>query len=640
MYEKIFEPAKIGSLELKNRIIVTPISTVMANEDGSPSEKYIRYLEEKAKGNFGLIVTEYYVVQPKAGLFTRCLNISSEELIEKHSEITKRVHAIGGKISAQINHGGRSIRKEIFGRELIAPSSVRDFGIRELPRELSIEEIHDLIEAFGNTALNLKKAGFDAVEIYGCHGFLVSQFLSCASNKRTDEYGGSLQGRCRFVVEIIQNIRKKVGKDFPITIRISTEEFVPGGLTLEESKAIAIILENAGVDAISCSKGVFITAENIVPPNMLEHAGYLSNAAEIKKVVNIPVIFAGRVNDPSLAESILRSGKADFVGMARASLADPQFLNKVKEGRLDDIQYCIGCNQGCVGSVHKGMHVRCLVNPFTGREDEIEVKPAEALKKVVVVGGGIAGCEAALMAAKRGHDVTIYEGQAKLGGQWNLAGMPPGKTELLSLLAWQKRKLDKYGVKVVLNTHITVDMVQAEKPDEVIIATGATPFTPPINGIHQPHVVTANDVLSGKEFFGKNVVVIGGGLVAAETAEFIASYGSKVTMIEFANEILKGMVHHNRNVLMKNLKHHEVEMHTSSSVTEIQSDAVLYEYKGKQYKTKEVNTVVVAIGSRPLNELESFLKATGISTKVIGDAANVRNGLDAVYEGFMAGITV
>lgn len=612
----------------------------MANEDGSPSEKYIRYIEEKAKGNFGLIVSEYYVVERKAGLFTRCFDISTEELIKKHSEITKRVHTAGGKISAQINHGGRQIHKEIFGKELIAPSSVRDFAMRELPRELTLEEIYKLVESYGDTAVNLKKAGFDAVEIYGCHGFLVSQFLSRASNKRTDEYGGSLQGRCRFVVEVIQNIRKKVGKDFPVTIRISTEEFVPGGLTLEENKAIAVILENAGVDAISCSKGVYITGENISPPNMLEHAGYVNNAAEIKKVVNIPVIFAGRVNDPAIAESILRSGKADFVSMARASLADPQLLNKVKEGRLDDIQYCIGCNQGCVGSVFNGTHVRCLVNPFTGREDEIEVKPAEAPKKVIVVGGGVAGCEAALMAAKRGHDVTLYEGQSKLGGQWNLAGMPPAKTELLSLLTWQKHKLDKYGVKVVLNAHMTVDMAQAEKPDEVIIATGATPFAPPINGINQPHVVTANDILSGKKFFGKHVVVMGGGLVAAETAEFIAAYHSKVTMIELADEILKGMDHHNRNVLMKNLKHQEVEMHTSSSVTEILCDAVLYEYKGKQYKVKDVNTVVVAIGSRPVNELEASLKDAGISTKVIGDAAKVRNGLHAVYEGFMAGITI
>lgn len=640
MYEKIFEPARIGSLELKNRIIVTPISTVMANEDGSPSEKYIRYIEEKAKGDWGLIVSEYYVVERKAGLFTRCFDISTEELIKKHSEVTKRVHAAGGKISAQINHGGRQIHKEIFGKELIAPSSVRDFAIRDLPRELTIEEIHDLIEGYGNTALNLKKAGFDAVEIYGCHGFLVSQFLSRASNKRTDEYGGSLQGRCRFVVEVIQNIRKKVGKEFPVTIRISTEEFVPGGLTLEENKAIAVILENAGVDAISCSKGVYVTGENIAPPNMLEHAGYLNNAAEIKKAVNIPVIFTGRVNDPNIAESILRSGKADFIGMTRASLADPQLLNKVKEGRFDDIQYCIGCNQGCIGSVFNGMHLRCLVNPFTGREDDIEVKSAEAQKKVIVVGGGIAGCEAALMAAKRGHDVTLYESQSKLGGQWNLAGMPPGKTELLSLLTWQKRKLNKYGVKVVLNTYMTIDMVHAEKPDEVIIATGAMPFIPPIKGIHQPHVVTANDVLSGKEFFGKHVVVIGGGLVAAETAEFIATYGSKVVMIELADEILKGMDHHNRNVLMRNLKHHEVEMHTNSSLTEIQSDTVLYEYEGKQYKVEEVNTVVVAIGSRPLNELETSLNAAGISTKVIGDVAKVRNGLYAVYEGFMAGITV
>lgn len=640
MFEKTFEPARIGNLELKNRIIVTPISTVMANEDGSPSEKYIRYIEEKAMGGWGLIVSEYYVVERKAGLFTRCFDISTEELIEKHSEITKRVHAAGGKISAQINHGGRQIRKEIFGKELIAPSSVRDFAMRELPRELTIEEIHKLVESYGDTAFNLKKAGFDAVEIYGCHGFLVAQFLSRASNKRTDEYGGSLQGRCRFVVDVIQNIRKKVGEDFPVTIRISTEEFVPGGLTLEENKAIAVILENAGVDAISCSKGVYITGENIAPPNMLEHAGYLNNAAEIKKVVNIPVIFAGRVNDPSLAESILRSGKADFISMARASLADPQLLNKVKEGRLEDIQYCIGCNQGCVGSVFNGLHLRCLVNPFTGREDEIEVKPADSKKKVMVVGGGVAGCETAIMAAKRGHDVTLYERESKLGGQWNLAGMPPGKTELLSLLTWQKRRLNKYGVKVVLNTHMTVDMVQAEKPDEVIIATGATPFIPPINGIQQPHVIRANDVLSGKEFFGKHVVVIGGGLVAAETAEFIASYHSKVTMIELADEILKGMDHHNRNVLMRNLKHHEVEMLTSSSVTEIRSDAVLYEYKGKQHKVEEVNTVVVAIGSRPLNELESSLETAGISTKVIGDAAKVRNGLDAVYEGFIAGITV
>lgn len=640
MYGKLFEQIKIGTMELKNRLVVPAMSTLFANSDGSCTEKFIAYHEAKAKGGWGLIVTEYYGVSPTVGFFPRLFGLWDDELIANHRKLTDRVHAAGAKIAAQINHAGRQTCSAITGVHPVAPSAIRDPTMPETPKALTHGEIREIVEQFGDTALAVKKAGFDGVELYGAHGYLISQFLSRFSNKRTDEYGGPIEDRCRFVVEVIQNIRSKVGEGYPILIRLSTEEFVPGGLTISETKVIAMILERAGIDAIDCSQGIYFTSQYIIPPSTIPHAVFVNNAEEIKKVVKIPVIAAGRINDPNIALSVLLSGKADLIAMGRASLADPQLPNKIKAGNIDDILYCIGCVQGCIGENNRGNKMHCLVNPLTAREDEFEITPAVKKKKIVVAGGGVTGCEAAIIAAQRGHEVTLYEMNDDVGGQWALAAVPPGKTEFLTLIKWQKRQLGKLGVKVVLNTECTIQIIEDEKPDTVIVATGSRQSVPPIKGLNESNVVLANDVLKGESEVGKNVLIIGGGLVGAETAEHLALYGSNVTIIEMLDEIIKDCERESKFVLLENLKKHNVAVYSSARLMEIQTDTAIFHHNGEEKTLKGIDTFVVAVGSRPVNELVAPLVALGIPVVVAGDASGVKNGLHNVNEGFMTGLTI
>lgn len=640
MYERLFEPIMIGTMELKNRLVVPAMSTLFANPDGSCTEKFIAYHEAKARGGWGLIVTEYYGVTPTVGFFPRLFGLWDDRLIENHRQLTDRVHAAGGKIAAQINHAGRQTCSAITGVHPVAPSAIRDPTMPETPKALTRDEIKEIVEQFGDTALAVKKTGFDAVELYGAHGYLISQFLSRFSNKRTDEYGGSIEDRCRFVVELIHNIKSKAGSDYPVMIRLSTEEFVPGGITIEETKTIAMILERAGIDAIDCSQGIYFTSQYIIPPSTIPHAAFVDNAAEIKKVVNIPVIAAGRINDANIALSVLVSGKADMIAMGRASLADPQLPNKIRAGNIEDVQLCIGCIQGCIGENNRGNKMHCLVNPLTAREDEIEIRPAETKKTIIVAGGGVTGCEAAIIAAQRGHAVTIFEKSDDLGGQWSLAGILPGKAEFLTLIKWQKRQLAKHGVTIVLDTECTTQIIQRANPDVVIIATGSCQTVPPIKGLDSANVVLANDVLKGIVEVGKNVLVVGGGLVGAETAEHIAIYGNNVTIIEMQDEIIMDCERESKFVLLESLKKHHVSICTGVKLKEIRNKSAIFEQQGQEQIIEWIDTVVVAVGSRSVNTLEAPLRALGIPVVVAGDALDVKNGLHNVNEGFMAGLTI
>lgn len=381
MYDALFQPIQIGNMQLKNRLVVPAMSTLTAAEDGAATEQFIAYHERKAQGGWGLIITEYYGVAPHVGFFPRMLGIWNDELVESHKKLTERVHAAGAKIAAQISHSGRETYIEVTDKNLVAPSPYMDVDGKEKPRELTVEEIHTIIGQYGDTAYNLKRAGFDAVEIYAAHGYLVSEFLSKYANRRTDHYGGCLENRMRFLLEIIADVKKKVGPDFPVLVRMSTVEYVPGGLSIGETKVLARKLQEAGVAAIDCSQGIFTVSQNIVEPMMYDNCAFVDNSAEIKKVVDIPVITAGRINEACLAESVLLSGKADLIGMGRASLADPDFPKKVQEGRLEDIRYCIGCVQGCIGGNMRGENCHCLVNPELDREFELKVTPAEKKKK-------------------------------------------------------------------------------------------------------------------------------------------------------------------------------------------------------------------------------------------------------------------
>ena len=640
MYESLFTPVKIGTMELKNRLVVPAMSTLTATPEGASTEQFIAYHERKARGGWGLVITEYYGVAPHVGFFPSMLGIWNDELVANHRQLTDRVHAAGGKIAAQISHSGRETYIAVSDENLAAPSSYMDVSGTQKPRELDLAEIKKIIGQYGDTALNLKRAGFDAVEIYAAHGYLISEFLSKYANKRTDEYGGTLENRMRFLLEIVADVRSKVGRDYPVMVRMSTVEYVPGGLSLAESKVIAQKLEEAGVDAIDCSQGIFTVSNNIVEPMMMDNCVFVDNAEEIKKVVTIPVMTAGRINEACLAESVLKSGKADLIGMGRASLADPDFPIKVQEGRLDDIRYCIGCVQGCIGGNMRGENCHCLVNPELDREFELPQNPAPVKKKIYIAGGGVAGCEAAIVAARRGHQVEIFEKADRLGGTWLIAALPPHKTELLTFVAWQKHELAKLGVTIHYNTELTMDQIKEDHPDHVIVATGCKPFIPRIPGYDLPHVVQANDILQQNVRAGENVVVMGGGSVGIETAEFLCQYGSTVTVVEMLDDILIGCERETMLMHRQATKDLHMKVYKSAKMVEIGEDTVTIERKGKTLILDEVDTVVVAAGSKPVNTLEAPLAAAGIPLTVVGDAKQVRNGLSAVYEGYMAGYTV
>lgn len=442
-------------------------------------------------------------------------------------------------------------------------------------------------------------------------------------------------------MEILADIKEKCGKDFPILYRMSAVEYVHGGLDIEESKAIARILERAGASCIHCSQGVYASTHTIIPPSIIPRAAYVNNSAQIKSVVNIPVIAVGRINDAEVAESVLISGKADLVTMARASLADPEFPNKIKNGREDDILRCIGCLQGCTGENSKGNSVRCMVNPMTGMENEYDLTPVKNPKRVIVAGGGVAGCEAAIIAAKKGHKVTLIEQSDRLGGQWIPASIPIGKGEFTTFLYWQSQQLKKYHVRILLNTTADKELMKQYAPDAMIIATGSRPFIPHVKGFERECVVSAHDLLLGKAKAGKNVVVIGGGLVGVETADWLAENGSQVTIVEMLPQIMKDGEPSPTRYLMERLEEFHVAVYTYTKLKEIGENSVILEGKDKKEITiPDVDTVVIAAGVKTERGLLDSVEGIGCKVILAGDANGVKNGYLGIREGFEAGLNL
>lgn len=637
---KVFEPIHIGNLELKNRMIVSAMVTNYCTPDGMATEKYISYHEHKAKGGWGLIITEDYAVTPKAGGFVRLPGLWEDSQIKSHKKLTERVHAAGGKIAAQIYHAGRETSSAVTGEQPVAPSAVREPSMPETPRELTVKEIHELVERFGDCALRAKKAGFDAVELHGAHGYLVGAFASPFSNKRSDEYGGTIRNRARFGMEIIRNIKEKCGKDYPVIYRMSVVEYVPGGLELEESKVLAKLMEEAGADCIHCSQGVYASTHVIIPPAVVPRAAFVDNAAGIKSAVSVPVIAVGRINDVEVAESVLESGKADLVTMARASLADPDMPVKVKEGRADEVIRCIGCLQGCAGENGKGNCVRCLVNPLTGMEDEYDLTPAITPKRVIVAGGGVSGCEAAIISAARGHKVTLIEKSDRLGGQWIPASVPIGKAEFTSFLCWQKAMLKKLNVQVLLNTEADEELLKLYDPEVVIAATGSSPMIPKFKGYDQDFVVTAHDVLLGRAEVGKRVAVVGGGLVGAETADMLSLQCEKVSVIEMLPEIMRDGEPSPSRYIKERFKKYGVDIYTSTKLTEIGDHKIFAEKDGQQIVIDDVDSVIIAVGVRKNAALDDALEKLECQVIRVGDANGVKNGYLGIREGYEAGLNI
>ena len=642
--QKVFEPIQVGALTLKNRLVVSAMLTNLAAADGSATEAYVAYHEAKARGGWGLIITEDYPIAPNAGTSKTLPMIYNDTLAASHAKLAERVHAAGGKIFIQLYHAGRETTSAVTGEQPVAPSAIKDPTMPEIPRELSKAEIAEIIEQFATNAYYVKKAGFDGVEIHGASGYLVGEFLSPFSNKRSDEYGGTIRGRAKFAIDLVKAMREKVGPDFPISFRLCTAEYVDGGLTIEETKVIARLLEEAGVNLLHCTQGVYASRPVITPPYMIPRASFVDNAAEIKKVVSIPVVAVGGINDIDLADEILVSGKADMVTMARASLADPELPNKAQAGEYDRILHCIGCVQGCQGENSKGNHVRCLVNPCTAMETEYDLSPAVQQKTVWVIGGGVSGCAAAIAAARKGHRVTLCERNDKLGGQWNLAAVPLGKGGFTSLVRWQAQELVRLGVTVLLNKEVSAEEIRTAEPDVVLVASGSQPLVPPVDGLKDGLsngiVVTVQDVLAGKASAKGRIAVIGGGLVGAETAEWLAAEGNAVTLVEMQSEIVKDGVGNPKMLLIKSLHDHGVTVMTDTKVLAVDGTGMTVEHDGLELSLNDLDVIILAAGVRPYHPLAEALADYPGEVRCIGDAAQAKNGYRNIQEAFETGLAL
>jgi NADPH-dependent 2,4-dienoyl-CoA reductase/sulfur reductase-like enzyme len=502
-----------------------------------------------------------------------------------------------------------------------------------VPRSLTTAEIEELVQAFGAAARRAREAGFDAVDVHGGHGYLIAQFMSARFNRRTDGYGGDRSGRLRFAIEVLRAVRKGVGDDFPIIFRFSADERVSGGRGVEESAAIAPSLVEAGADCLSVTTGVHFgllyTVAGIGMPEGLN----LEAAAAVKAAVDVPVMVAGKLNDPLLAASALAEGRADLIAIGRGLIADPDLPRKIEAGRGEAIRWCISCNQGCIGALAAGSRFTCLVNPGAGRERETTPRPAARPKRVLVAGGGPAGMEAARVAALRGHAVSLYEREGHLGGQFQLASLPPRKGEIARYLRHMETQLASAGVDLVLGRALTAAAVAELRPDAVIVATGSRPLVPELSGIRADHVVTAQDLLAGRASVGERVLVAGGGRVGCEVAEFLDARGRRVTLVEMRSELAADLIPVPRESLLHGLKQTRVEALTSAAVVEITPDGAVVDREGGRASLSGFDSVVLALGVAPANELAAEIEGAVPEVHVIGDAECAGSALEAIAAG-------
>jgi 2,4-dienoyl-CoA reductase-like NADH-dependent reductase (Old Yellow Enzyme family)/thioredoxin reductase len=643
-FTKLFEPCKIGKLELANRIVMPPMTTNFAKE-GLATDCMVDYYAERGRGGVGLIVVEDAIVDTPVGNHTLyCLHIDDDRYLPGLRRISQAVKAEGTKVILNLNHGGRRAGRVENGQLLVTkgkipvapsplPHPVTGYVV---PRELSIEEIEELEDKFVQAAYRVKEAGFDGLSLHAAHMYLISEFLSPLSNRRKDIYGGDVNNRLRFPVNIIHKIRRKLGNDFPIMVRINGREGLEGGITIEGAKEIARGLEAAGVDTISlsCGAGTMLAIRNFptpVAPVRLPHGLEVNLATAVKQVVSVPVMTANRIVTPQEAEDILEQGRADLIGIGRGLIADPEWPKKAKKGREDEIRFCIGCMHCFKKVLEDRDDMRCSVNSAAGQEAECKITPAAKSKVVFVAGGGPAGLETARVAALRRHKVRLFE-KEKVGGQLNLACIPPGKNDIRFFLDFQEKQLSKLKIKIE-NKELTPEIVKQEKPDVVIAANGAQPLLPSLPGIEGKNVVTAWQVLKGGKTTGNKVVILGGGMVGAETAEYLAAKGKQVTIVEMLEAIAADMDRTSRLLLIFSLDELGVKMLTKATAKEINDQGVIVNHRSKQQFIK-VDTVVLALGARPNRELADHLKMLGTELYLVGDCAQARKLPDAVEEGF------
>jgi 2-enoate reductase len=657
-YEALFTPMKIGGLTVKNRIVLCAMGgTNPIGFDEKFDESKHAYYVERAKANVGLMIPGVIGVKKMMGGW---LYESEDMFMGPMKRLMDDIHAYGSKFFLQLGAGfgrvqfmfpGADMRDDLFKEMMVAPSdglpNVWDPSIKH--RGLTREEIRQIVDAYGKTAALCKRAGIDGVEIHAVHeGYLLDQFAISNTNLRTDEYGGTLENRLRFAIEVIKSIKTACGSDYPVSVRYSVtskmrgfnqgalpgENYAEFGRSMEESPAAARLLEAAGADMLNADNGSYDSWYWAHPPVYMPTACNLPEVAYIKNFVSIPVVCAGKMNDPDIALHAVESGMVDGVGIARALLSDPEWCDKVRDNRLDDIRPCIGCHNGCFpishfkgnpcGFGHMGI---CAINPVTMREKEFELKAAPVKKKIAVIGGGIGGMEAARLCALRGHDVTLYEKSGSLGGVFVAAAAPDFKEHDKALIKWYIKQLGDSGVTVKLNTEITSDMLSTLDAAEIITATGSVPKKLPVPGFEGENTIEAVDYLLGNKQAGHNVVIIGGGLTGCEIAYDLVLKGKKATIVEMQDDILKinGLSAANSEFLREAIRYHDIKVHISSALKEIKADGVVIKTEtGEQ--TIPADSVILSVGYNTYNPFQS----TSSNIHVIGDAAKVGNLMSVI----------
>lgn len=639
-YSKLFTPFKIGKMEVKNRIVLSPMGLGSSNIDGSKSDSEIRYYEERARGGTGLIILGCQMLTEELAQGSLEGTLEKSHVIPKLTELVDACHRYGAKVVCQISPGtGRNAFASMHSGPPVSASPIPStFNPDILCHPLTHEEIQVILDQFTHSTEMAMKAGFDAMEIHAHAGYLIDQFMSPVWNKRTDEYGGSDENRARFPREIVRAIRKATGPDVPILFRISIDHRFEGGRTLEDSMALIKLLEEEGVDALDIDSGSYETIDYIFPPAYLGDACMAYVCEMARQNVKIPLLNAGN-HTPETAVELLESGNADFVMFGRPLIADPELPMKLMQGRREDVRPCMRCNEDCVGRiVARSTRLSCAVNLQANNEDRFAFKKTENPKKVVVVGGGPAGCEAARVAAILGHRVTLLEKDALLGGQLTAAYTPAFKTQMKGLVTWFGVQLDKLGVDVRLNTEVNADCQRLKDADRIIVATGALPLQLDIEGMDRGNVLDAIEAHKKKELIGNKVVVCGGGMSGCDVAlELAEEHGKDVTIVEMEDGIAQGLLFLNTASLFPKMEAAGIKQRTNSRVVAIKDDGVHIELADRSIEVLPADTVITAFGMRPNTTISREIQDKyHIKTRIAGDVVKVGRIGTAIRDGFFA----
>lgn len=636
-YRTLFKPLAIGSMEVKNRLVMPPMVRNYASKSGLVTNQYIDHISTIAKGGVGMMILEASYISPEGRGFTKELAIDRDTAIPGLKKLAKAAHKHKAKIGIQLYHAGRQTTSAKSGYQPVAPSPIPDPLMQEAPKQLSVTAIKKLVKQYAEAAVRAKKAGLDFVEIHGAHGYLITQFLSPFTNKRKDKYGGSFENRLRFAKEVVIAVREAVGPKYPVTIRLSADELVPDGLTLKDTKKIVQELEKIGIDAFHISVGNYAsyTQGMLIQPMAINDGALIKYAQGVKEVANVPVIAVGKIRDPKTATQVIRKGYADFVAIGRTLLADPEYPNKIQAGKLKDVNPCIACNQGCISRLFADQDVRCTTNPVCSRETDF--KKTGGKKKIVVIGGGPAGLSAARIAAENGSEVILFEKTKYLGGQLHLASAAPhrqGWKELYLQLVYDMKRL---GVTIKLNHEPTPEEVKELKPHRIIVATGSTAHNPDIPGLKDVYHLNAREVLGREGRLKGEVVVVGGGCAGAQTAEYIAARRHKVTIVEMTENIALDAPLADRMLLLGRLEKKGVELMTNTRVVSFKPGEVEIQKGNKKSKIK-AKTVVVCLGSVPEKKIARKMKKVCKDVVIVGDAKRPRRVTEAMAEGALAAL--